>query len=385
MNKRILAILMTLAMLISVVPMAAMAAEEHECDYHGVSNGNGTHYLACDCGAKVDFTFNCSDYDGDGNCDSCGYQKYPTHTCTMNELISISATQHQYKCTCGLMVGPAMNHADGNGDGKCDSCSYGMYTAPETGHEHNYVAHSNNNGTHLLTCNCGLEIKDVTCLDNNGDGKCDACGYQKYNDDGNTHEHNYIAHSNNDGTHYLTCNCGLEVKDVTCLDNNGDGKCDSCGYQKYAPVCDHGFQYVSDNGDGKTHKATCRDCGVVIAERLEHVFNEYGVCACGAIQSSGCAHNGEQKVVDNKDGKTHKVICEECDEVIAEKAEHDYSATTGKCACGARKPHNDAGKNPNLDNVPKTGSNGTVITLCSFLLMGAMGIVACVKTDKKYI
>ena len=104
-----------------------------------------------------------------------------------------------------------------------------------------------------------------------------------------------------------------------------------------------------------------------------------------SVLISGCAHNGEQKVVDNKDGKTHKVICEECDEVIAEKAEHDYSATTGKCACGARKPHNDAGKNPNLDNVPKTGSNGTVITLCSFLLMGAMGIVACVKTDKKYI
>ena len=46
------------------------------------------------------------------------------------------------------------------------------------------------------------------------------------------HEHDYKAHSNNDGTHDLSCNCGLDVENVTCLDNDGDGACDSCGYQK---------------------------------------------------------------------------------------------------------------------------------------------------------
>ena len=42
--------------------------------------------------------------------------------------------------------------------------------------------------------------------------------------------------SNEDGTHNVNCECGAYVT-ITCLDNDGDGKCDSCGYVKYvAPV-----------------------------------------------------------------------------------------------------------------------------------------------------
>ena len=37
------------------------------------------------------------------------------------------------------------------------------------------------------------------------------------------HEHDYKAHSNNDGTHDLSCNCGLRVQNITCLDYDGDG------------------------------------------------------------------------------------------------------------------------------------------------------------------
>ena len=220
-------------------------------------------------------------------------------------------------------------------------------------HEHEYNnAVSDGAGHHDLSCNCGQEVKGITCLDSNGDGKCDSCGYVKYTKPEDSHEHNYVAHSNGNGTHDLSCNCGLEVKGITCLDSNGDGKCDSCGYQKYAPVCKHGFQYVKDNGDGKTHKATCRDCGIVIAEKLAHVFDENGVCACGAIQSKGCDHEGTQKLIDNKDGQTHKVVCEKCGVTIAQKADHDYNATTGKCACGAKKPVSKPADNSNLDNVP---------------------------------
>ena len=227
-----------------------------------------------------------------------------------------------------------------------------MAAMAEEGHEHNYEAQSNHDGTHTLSCICGLEVENIPCLDNDGDGECDSCGYVKYTKPEDSHEHNYVAHSNGNGTHDLSCNCGLEVKGITCLDSNGDGKCDSCGYQKYAPVCKHGFQYVKDNGDGKTHKATCRDCGIVIAEKLAHVFDENGVCACGAIQSKGCDHEGTQKLIDNKDGQTHKVVCEKCGVTIAQKADHDYNATTGKCACGAKKPVSKPADNSNLDNVP---------------------------------
>ena len=181
MNKRILTMLMALAMLVSIVPMAAMAEEGHEHNYVANSNGDGTHDLSCDCGLGVE------------------------------------------GITC----------LDSNGDGKCDSCGYVKYTKPEDSHEHNYVAHSNGNGTHDLSCNCGLEVKGITCLDNDGDGKCDSCGYQKYVAPNEPHEHNYVAHSNNNGTHTSSCTCGLEVKNITCLDNDGDGKCDSCGYVKY--------------------------------------------------------------------------------------------------------------------------------------------------------
>ena len=114
------------------------------------------------------------------------------------------------------------------------------------------------------------------------------------------------------------------------------GKC-ACGAVK--PACDHvGGQNVVDNKDGKTHKVICPKCNAVITEKAEHVFDaKTGKCACGAVKPA-CDHVGVQNVVDNKDGKTHKVICPKCDAVITEKAEHVFDAKTGKCACGAEKP-----------------------------------------------
>ena len=95
----------------------------------------------------------------------------------------------------------------------------------------------------------------VNCLDNDGDGKCDSCGHQKYP----SHKCDFEAGvtSNKDGTHNVNCSCGKFVK-VNCLDNDGDGKCDSCGYQKY-PTCSHeGGPWIS-NDDG-THTSSCK-CG----------------------------------------------------------------------------------------------------------------------------
>ena len=357
MSKKILAMLMALAMIISMVPMTAMAAScEHEwisgyqpygdgcaivcslcseaqagseqphsfvgdkchwckapaaapekpeepaCDHKGgawTSNGDGTHTSKCECGEFVDGPHPCQ-YLGTGKCFMCGYE---SHKCTMDELVSISKTQHRFKCGCGEYVGVPMNHYDADGDRKCDGCSYVMYELPECDHEGGawtsngdgthtskcecgefvdgphpcqdlgtgkcymcgYEFHkctfeagvtSNDDGTHKVNCKCGNFVT-VNCLDNDGDGKCDSCGYQKYIAPEGEHEHNYIAHSNNDGTHLLVCNCGKSVK-FTCLDSDGDGKCDSCGYQKY-PTCDHkpGPWKSNDNG---THTSSC-GCG----------------------------------------------------------------------------------------------------------------------------
>ena len=124
----------------------------------------------------------------------------------------------------------------------------------------------------------------INCLDNNGDGKCDACGYQKYVAPEEDHEHNYVPHSNNDGTHTSSCNCGNEVR-IDCLDNDGDDFCDSCGYLLYPDICDHESHGVVDNKDGLSHNVVCRDCTKTLEVKVAHTYVN-GVCACGAIDTT---------------------------------------------------------------------------------------------------
>ena len=218
--------------------------------------------------------------------------------------------------------------------------------------EHNYVPHSNNDGTHTSSCNCGNEVT-INCLDNNGDGKCDACGYQKYTKPEGEHEHNYIAHSNNDGTHNSSCNCGLEVKNITCLDNDGDGKCDSCGYLKYTGKCEHEHKGVVDNKDGLSHNVVCRDCLKTLVVKVAHEYVN-GVCACGAIHD--CHYDAG--VTSNNDG-THNINCTCGSYVQVGCLDNDGD---GKCdSCGYIKyvaPDEapaQVASTAGLDNVPKTG------------------------------
>ena len=260
MKKKFFAMLMSLVMIISLVPMTAFAADcEHE-NVTYVPTTPGYHDMKCtDCGYMYGFTFfKCVSTDGnsDGICDKCGYQyKKPAHECSFDTLVSISDTQHQFKCGCGKYVGEPINHEDRDGDGKCN-CGYVMYKVPAEEHEHNYVPHSNNDGTHTSSCNCGLEVT-LNCADNDGDNKCDSCGYVKYVAPDEEHEHNYVPHSNNDGTHTSSCNCGLEVT-LNCADNDGDGKCDSCGYVKYvAPEEEHEHNYVAHSNNDGTHNLSC--------------------------------------------------------------------------------------------------------------------------------
>ena len=139
-------------------------------------------------------------------------------------------------------------------------------------------------------------------------------------------------------THVNYCStCEKEYDVSDCVFDAKTGEC-ACGNKKPAECKHEGGQNVVDNNDGKTHKVICPKCNAVITEKAEHVFDaKTGKCACGAVKAA-CDHVGVQNVVDNKDGKTHKVICPKCDAVITEKAEHVFDAKTGKCACGAEKP-----------------------------------------------
>ncbi len=398
MNKKFLAMLMALVMVFSLVPVAAMAAEE--CEHENViyvPTEPGYHDMMCtDCGYMYGFNFTCKGADGDydGTCDKCGYQyKKPAHTCTMDEVVSISDTQHQFKCNgCGKLTSVPMNHNDGNGDGKCDSCGYQKYTAPEEEHEHNYVAHSNNDGTHLLTCSCGGEVT-MNCADNDGDGKCDSCGYQKYTAPEEEHEHNYVAHSNNDGTHLLTCKCGGEVT-VKCMDNDGDGKCDSCGYQKYvAPEEDHEHNYVAHSNNDGTHLLTCNCGGEVTVKCLDNDGD--GKCdSCGYQKYAVACEHEFKGAVDNKDGLSHNIVCRDCTKTLTVKVAHEY--VDGICVCGAvaaaeepeteepeepKEPENNEG----MDDVPKTGESIILVTFVAMMVIGLVGIVVYFLPRKKHI
>ncbi len=249
--------------------------DDHEHDFAAgvTTNNDGTHNINCSCGNFI--AVDCFDNDGDGKCDSCGYQKYPSCNHEGGAWTSNNDGTHTSSCACGenTISGPCYDL----GSGKCYMCGYEFPSEePEceheykgvvnTGidgihtivcrdcltvlgleshkfvdnrpcacgaiyvHEHDFEAGvtSNNDGTHNVNCSCG-EFVTVPCLDNDGDGKCDSCGYQKYVAPDEEHEHNYVAHSNNDGTHTSSCNCGLS-SNADCFDNDGDNKCDACGY-----------------------------------------------------------------------------------------------------------------------------------------------------------
>ena len=354
--------------------------EEHECSYEAgvTSDGNGKHTVKCECGKTVEIS--CLDNDGDGKCDSCGYQKY-VHTCSFDAGITPNEKgSHRINCDCGKYV--VFQCQDADGDNKCDSCAESMYEIPNVEHEHNYVTHSNNDGTHTTSCNCGGAVT-LNCMDYDGDNYCDSCGYRKYvhvceggawtsNNDGthsskcscgtvmdgpnacqtingktcyicgyNMHECDYDAGvtSNNNGTHNINCECGKFVE-FTCLDNDGDGACDSCGYVKYVHECEGGAW--TSNNDG-THSSKC-SCGKLMdGPNACQTINGKTCYMCGYVMFK-CDHKNmvtdvTKEPTCTEDGyKMSK--CPDCGDTVEGKITakgHDFQ--NGKCtACGITDP-----------------------------------------------
>ena len=258
--------------------------------WKSVVNKGADHDVVCrDCLTVL--AAEAHDYSLMGTC-ACGAIK-PPHDCSFEAGVTSNGDgTHKVNCECGNFV--TVNCLDSDGDGKCDSCGYDLYT-----HKCSYDAGvtSNDDGTHNINCQCGKFVT-VGCLDNDGDGKCDSCGYQKYIAPEGEHEHNYIAHSNNDGTHLLTCNCGKSVT-VTCLDSDGDGKCDSCGYQKY-PTCNHKRGPWKSNDDG-THTSSCK-CGKnTVTKACQFIGNKCHLCGYEKHVDHDRPQNDSKPVINYKD------------------------------------------------------------------------------------
>ena len=311
--KKIVSVLLCLLMMMSLC--TAVAADEHSCwDYatkFTYKNNGDTHAAICPkCKQPVSGSDKVSHTYEYTNADGTGWVQDGTGT----------------YCICGAKKPVECDHSQQvlrpNADGKthnayCANPNCNELMAEKIPHTYqydnpNHEGETNPNGEY---CICGAKKP-----------ACDHVGGQNVvdNKDGKTHK--VICPK---------CNAVITEKVEHVFDAK-TGKC-ACGAVK--PACDHvGGQNVVDNKDGKTHKVICPKCNAVITEKAEHVFDaKTGKCACGAVKPA-CDHVGVQNVVDNKDGKTHKVICPKCDAVITEKAEHVFDAKTGKCACGAEKP-----------------------------------------------
>lgn len=291
MNNRILAMLLAFVMLISIVPVNALATETHDCSKNlkieRVSNGDGTHNTICNICGEVEGTYDCK-YGTDSVCDNCGYVK--EHTC-----------------------------ADKDFDHLCDDCQTVAHNmtkveakAPnhgETGNIEYYVCGTCNNyfedeaGTRKIEDKNSVILNKVahtmvwTITETTHKYDCTGCGYDEVLEA----EHTFgVPVSNGDGTHTKTCTitgCGYAVTE-DCKDTS-DCKCDACfadlehsyewdfGPTSHWQVCRKNNTHTTtpelhklagvSNGNF-THKETCEVCGYA-GESVACVSND-GDCYC---------------------------------------------------------------------------------------------------------
>ena len=386
--KKIVSVLLCLVMMMS---LCTVAFAEHDCwrdqtiTYKNLHNGK--HLICCtECDAtygeaKCVFT--------DGVCLPCGNtESAATHECTSFTYKPLTKTTHQVICAdpdCGKIVTESTPcvFEDGNAcvcgneEAKCDHMGNHWIYTPVTAI------------THSVTCaDCKVvETASTECVFT--DGKC-ICGNVEPSCDHMANNWTYTPVTAT--THSVTCNvCKAVVTESTpCVFT--DGKC-ICG--NVEPDCDHmGNHWIYTPVTKTTHSVTCADCNVVVTASTECVFEDGNPCVCGNVE---CKHEGAQKLVPNKDKKTHNAYCPVCNELMAEKIPHTYQydkngefvGRGGKyCLCGAKKPASSGGSTTGTTTAttksPKTGDMGVVLYAATALLSlsGTAVVIKKRKNDK---
>ena len=98
----------------------------HKHTYSYTSAGEIGHYQHYTCGCPDTQEGTVAHYDADNNyiCDACGYVM-PEHVHSYQNYQDENG--HGWSYTCGCTTPPNFaQHSDGNKDGKCDDCNYGM-------------------------------------------------------------------------------------------------------------------------------------------------------------------------------------------------------------------------------------------------------------------
>ena len=240
----------------------------------------------------------------------------------------------------------AWTYDDNTHTRQCTDCD-----ATET-EDHDYAYTSDGKGKHTGTCKlCGATTEPEDCSGGTATckepAKCDKCGgsYGEVNPDNHKQaaKPRHVGDVDNQKHEYYCelCDTSLRTEEcsktpATCL---GPATCIKCG-QSYGDVsAKHDYVWKS-NGDG-THSQVCKHCNekkdnavkpCAKASKPRHIegteTHEYYCKDCGAAM--GKAEDCTKKYVNTKNG-THKVLCKVCDAVLVEKEDCTSDPSTDRC------------------------------------------------------
>ena len=343
MKKRITALFLLVCMLLTLLPVGALADEE-EGPTPAQNEGGQTHTHTWGAWTDTGDTHTRECTDTDCNATETGAHVY--------EYTSDGNGKHTGKCKlCGKTLEPEAcsgGTATCKEKAKCAKCggSYG-----EVSTEHKLVYKSNGNGTHNVVCEvCDqVQIENEACSGGTATckepAKCEKCG-GSYGEV--SAEHKYVYKSNGDGTHNEVCEVCDKVRTenekcsggtATCKE---PAKCTKCGETYGEASATHtGKSIYKANTDGTTHSLVCETCGNPLSDvKAPHKeatkprpvagtkTHEYYCEVCQAATRN--AENCTPKCVSNKDG-THNVVCAKCGQILEENVKCTPNKTNVKC------------------------------------------------------
>ena len=336
MKKRILALLLTVCMLLSLMPLGAFAEEDSE-DIQILAEGENEDEGEGEGGKNNDsheHTFGEWKDNGNGTCtkacthDGCTESVTEAHVWSSSVKPNGNGT-HSHVCErCGAKDTAAActegTAATCKEPAKCAQCG-GYIGEVSTVHQGGVTYTSNGDGTHTGTYTiCGHSFKEDCTAGNEADCThrlvCKVCkgefGDYKHNwsdtprhiKTTKTHEYYCLdctatriaeactpkAVSNKDGTHNIVCAvCGATLETNV-----------KCGYDSAAAVC--GQQPV------------CKDCGVAYGEPLRHVLVN-GVCM--RIATGKCVCSRDHKALWTAETASQETVkCPECGKSVEKES-----------------------------------------------------------------
>ena len=365
MKKRITALFLLVCMLLTLLPVGALADEDEggptpapvvepaPPQNEGGEGGSGTggsgsthtHTWGAWTDAGDTHTRKCADTD-------CNATENGAHDYAYT---SNGDGTHTGKCKlCGKTLEPEAcsgGTATCKEKAKCAKCgeSYG-----ELSTEHKLVYRSNSNGTHNIVCEvCNqVQIENEACSGGEATckepAKCEKCGESYGTVNADAHKPSaQPRHVAGTETHEYYCElCNKTLKTEACTKTEATcaepAKCTECGETYGEASATHtGKSIYKANTDGTTHSLVCETCGNPLSDvKAPHKeatkprpvagtkTHEYYCEVCQAATRN--AENCTPKCVSNKDG-THNVVCEKCGQTLEENVACTPNKTNVKC------------------------------------------------------